>query len=81
MKKFGLFLSLLYLGLDKLNISGILDNSKEKENNYLYGFEVKIYNPSILKGQNAIVILRNGVYNEEIKKQIMLLNKNTIIID
>tara|TARA_Y100000389_G_scaffold37788_1_gene32097 strand:+ start:7139 stop:8257 length:1119 start_codon:yes stop_codon:yes gene_type:complete len=71
---------LLYLGLDKLNISGILDNSKEKENKYLYGFEVKIYNPSILKEQDAIVILRNGIYSEEIKKQIMSINNKTIVI-
>lgn len=47
---------LLYLGLDKLNISGILDNSTAKENKYLYSYNIKVYNPSILKGENAIVI-------------------------
>tara|TARA_R110001592_G_scaffold27387_8_gene101401 strand:+ start:3634 stop:4752 length:1119 start_codon:yes stop_codon:yes gene_type:complete len=72
---------LLYFGLDKLNISGILDNSVAKHNKYLYGYNIKIYSPEILIDNNSIVILRNGIYSEEIKKQIIQLNKNTIIID
>ena len=72
---------LLYFGFDKLNIAGILDNSKFKENKYLYGYDIKICNPFILENQDAIVILRNGIYSKEIKKQILELNKNTIIID
>tara|TARA_B110000003_G_scaffold62782_1_gene63168 strand:+ start:952 stop:2070 length:1119 start_codon:yes stop_codon:yes gene_type:complete len=72
---------LLYLGLNKLNIVGILDNSTEKQNKYLYGFDIKIYNPDILINNNSVVILKNGVYSKEIKEQIMLLNENTIIID
>jgi predicted SAM-dependent methyltransferase len=72
---------LLYMGLDKLNINGILDNCLEKHNNYLYGFNIKIDSPNILVDNNCIVILKNGHYSNEIKKQILELNKNTIIIE
>ena len=71
----------LHLGLNKLNIAGILDNSTKKQNKYLYGFNIKIYNPDILVNNDAIVILKNGVYSKEIKNQIISLNKNTIIIE
>jgi len=71
---------LLYMGLHRLNVSGILDNCIQKQNKYLYGYNIKIYSPEILIDNNCIVILKNGYYSNEIKKQIILLNKNIIII-
>jgi predicted SAM-dependent methyltransferase len=72
---------LLYMGLHKLNVVGILDNCIQKQNKYLYGYNIKIYSPKILIDNNCIVILKNGYYSDEIKKQIILLNKNIIIIN
>lgn len=72
---------MIFNGLNKKNIYGILDNDKKKNNKYLYGTKFKIFNPRILK--NFLlpkVILRAGPYNAEIKKQILLINPNTIII-
>jgi 2-polyprenyl-3-methyl-5-hydroxy-6-metoxy-1,4-benzoquinol methylase len=72
---------LLALGLCEENIHGLIDNSKAKQNKYFYGFNIKILSPSILENEDAIVILNNGVYNNEIEKQILLINNNTIIIE
>ena len=72
---------LIFNGLNKKNIFGILDNDKKKINNYLYGTKYKIFSPAILKNfLLPIVILRAGPYNTEIKEQILIINPNTIII-
>ena len=72
---------LIFNGLNKKNIFGILDNDKKKINNYLYGTKYKIFSPTILKNFLApTVILRAGPYNAEIKRQIFLINPRTIII-
>ena len=71
---------LLLLGLQVENINGILDNCKTKQGKYLYGFNLQIFDPLILKNNDCIVILQNGYYNNEIMNQIQLLNGNTEII-
>ena len=62
------------------NIKGILDNCKEKQNKFLYGFNLKIYDTNIITNKNCIIILKNGYYVNEILKQIKSLNVNTEII-
>ena len=71
---------LISLGLNIKNITGILDNSKEKENKYLYGYNLKIYNPNILINKEAIVILKNGYYVNEIYEQVKNINNNIQIL-
>jgi len=71
---------ILALGLNQENIYGILDNCVDKHNKYLYGYNLKIFSPCILKDQNSIVVLKNGYYVEEIKSQLLGINSNTIII-
>jgi SAM-dependent methyltransferase len=72
---------LLVLGLNINKIKGILDNSIEKQNKFLYGFELEIFEPSsILKNNNCVILLKNGHYVTEIINQILLINKNTEII-
>jgi len=63
---------------NKINIKGLVDNCIEKQCRYFYGYNLLILSPTILKTEDAIVILKNGVYIEEIKKQILDLNANTI---
>ncbi len=68
-------------GLNKKNLLGILDNDKNKINNFLYGTELKIFKPYYLKKfKKPCVILRAGSYNNEIKKQILHINPKTVII-
>ena len=66
---------MIFNGLNKNNLIGILDNDKNKINNYLYGTKFKIYSPDILqKLKSPCVILRAGSYNDEIKKQLLKIN-------
>lgn len=71
---------LLSLGLDLGCIKGVLDNCKEKQNKFLYGYNLKIYNPTIITNKLCIVILKNGYYTNEILKQMNDLNIDTEII-
>ena len=72
---------IIFNGLNKKNIFGILDNDKKKINNYLYGTKYKIFSPDILKDfLLPKVILRAGPYNTEIRRQILLINPRTMII-
>lgn len=71
---------LLALGLNRKNISGILDNCEDKHYKYLYGYDLQIFNPQIIQNQECIIILKNGYYVNEIKEQILTLNKNTIVL-
>lgn len=72
---------MIFIGLNKQKITGILDNDKNKISNYLYGTKFKVFNPNVLKKiVKPCVILRAGSYNNEIKKQLIKINKNTVII-
>ncbi len=72
---------MLFNGLNKKKIFGILDNDKKKINKYLYGTNFKIFSPDVLKETiKPCVILRAGSYNEEIKKQLFKINKEIIIV-
>lgn len=62
------------------NMKGIIDNCKEKQNKYLYGFELMIYHPDILINNDCIVIVKNGYYSDEIIKQVKSMNDNIEII-
>lgn len=71
--------NLIYNGLDVSKIKYILDNDSNKQDKRLYGTNLYVKSPKILKNSdNALVILNAGVYNEEIKKDI-LENINTTI--
>jgi predicted SAM-dependent methyltransferase len=70
---------LLSLGLNIEKINGILDNCKDKHNKYLYGYNLQIFSPNIIT-DNAIIILKNGYYVNEISKQLKEINNNIEII-
>jgi len=71
---------LLALGINSNNIKGILDNCKEKQNKYFYGYDLIIQNPEIIKNSDCVVILKNGYYANEIKEQLLSINENIIIV-
>lgn len=71
---------LYFLNKKNIKISGILDNCIEKQNLFLFGTDLKIYNPEILKIENSVVILKNGYYSKEIELQIRKINSDTLIL-
>jgi 2-polyprenyl-3-methyl-5-hydroxy-6-metoxy-1,4-benzoquinol methylase len=63
---------LIAFGLDTTNIVGLLDNDASKGGKRLYGTNLISASPKTLKDvPKAIIILRAGVYNDEIKKDIL----------
>jgi len=72
---------MIFNGLNKKKITGVLDNDQQKISKFLYGTNFKIYSPEILKNTfRPCVILRAGSYNKEIKKQLLKINSNTIVV-
>jgi len=73
---------LISFGLDTSKIIYLLDNDTRKENKRLYGTSLISKSPKILKDiPEALVILRAGVYNEEIINDILNnINSNITFI-
>jgi 2-polyprenyl-3-methyl-5-hydroxy-6-metoxy-1,4-benzoquinol methylase len=73
---------LISFGLDTSKVVCLLDNDFKKENKRLYGTQLISQSPKILKNvPEALVILRAGVYNEEIKNDILTnINPNITFI-
>lgn len=61
-------------------IKGILDNSKEKQEKFLYGYNLPIMSPQNISEENTIVILKNGYYVDEISNQLRELCNDIEII-
>lgn len=70
---------LISFGLNSKKIIYILDNDKKKQNKRLYGTNLIVKSPKILsKYHDPLVILKVGVYFDEIKKDILNnINKKT----
>tara|TARA_B110000444_G_C18773145_1_gene563583 strand:+ start:191 stop:1330 length:1140 start_codon:yes stop_codon:yes gene_type:complete len=74
---------LICSGLNTDKITCILDNDTTKQNKRLYGTSLYVNSPRSLKDKNnPNVILKAGVYNEEIKKDIINnINSNVNFIE
>ena len=69
--------TLLQFGLDSKKVVCILDNDPNKQGKRLYGTDLLVKSPEILRGiKHGTVLLKTGVYNKEIKKQINEINLN-----
>jgi hypothetical protein len=63
---------LFAFGLDIKPIISILDNSPIKIGKRLYGYDIDVNSPKILSNyKNPTVILKAGLYNQEIKEDII----------
>jgi SAM-dependent methyltransferase len=73
---------LFSFGLDTSNIKYILDNSPMKQEKRLYGSTLMVKSPKVLAGiDKPLIILKAGLYNEEIKKDILEnINSTAIFI-
>ena len=70
---------LISFGLDVNKIKLILDNNPDKQGKRLYGTDLFVASPKILKdNNNSSVILQAGVYNKEIKDDILNNINNNI---
>jgi hypothetical protein len=74
---------LIEMGLETEKIVCLLDNDFKKENKRLYGTKLKVSLPKVLAGVNApVVILKAGIYNSEIKKDILEnINDSTVFFE
>ncbi len=63
---------LIAFGLDASRIIFILDNDINKQEKRLYGTSLKVKSPKVLKDvENPVVILKAGVYNNEVRQDIL----------
>lgn len=64
---------LFAFGLETERIAAVLDNAETKQGKRLYGTDLSVLSPKILARcpDEPVVILRAGVYNEEIKRDIL----------
>lgn len=75
--------NLINTGLQIDKIKFVLDNDPRKQGKRLYGTNLIVKSPLILeKEKNPVVILKAGVYNSEIKEQILTnINSKTIFLE
>lgn len=73
---------LINFGLDVKNLVSIIDNDPNKHGKRLYGTKINVNSPKILKNDvEPIVILKSGVFNQEIKEDIIKnINSKTIFL-
>jgi hypothetical protein len=63
---------LIAFGLDTSRLSGILDNDPSKAGRRLYGTNLSVQSPAVLADLSEVnVILKAGVYNNEIRRDIL----------
>lgn len=63
---------LIACGLDTSRLVSLLDNDPKKQGKRLYGTSLMVQSPGALREiENPIVILKAGVYNDEIKSDII----------
>jgi hypothetical protein len=74
---------LIAFGLDTSRIVGLLDNDPNKRAKRLYGTSLMVDSPKILSQiKDPIVILKAGVYSDEIKNDILSnINAGTIFLE
>ena len=72
---------LLAAGLSAQKFAGILDNNQEKIGKRLYGHDLWVCSPSTIADvDRPIVVLRTGVYDDEVAAQLAAINPAVIIL-
>lgn len=72
---------LINLGLNVKKINGIIDHSNLKINKRLYGTPLNVFDESVLKNKdNPNVIIKAGIYTDQIVERLYLINKNINIL-
>ncbi len=74
---------LITMGLNSKKIKSILDNDQSKQGKRLYGTNLYVDSPECLESETTpLVVLKAGVYNKEIKKDILQnINPKVIFLE
>lgn len=74
---------LINFGLNTSRLVCLLDNDPNKQGKRLYGTEIMVNSPAVLREvKNPIVILKAGVYNDEVREDILTnINKNITFLE
>jgi hypothetical protein len=74
---------LIAFGFDTHRIVSLLDNDPKKQGKRLYGGSLTVQSPKVLREvERPVVILKAGVYNQEIKEDILgNINKAVIFLE
>lgn len=74
---------LIECGLDTSGIVSLLDNDPNKQGKRLYGTNLMVQSPKVLRDLlNPAVILKAGVYNQEIKEDILAnINRSVVFLE
>jgi len=71
---------LMMSGFERSKVNCILDNSPLKQGKRLYGTDLFVKSPNYIRGViSPIIILKAGIYNEEIKQDILENINSTVI--
>jgi len=72
---------LISFGLSQSHFKAILDNDGAKQGKRLRGSSLTVQSPeTIVNDASPVVVLRAGVYNQEISEQLYRLNRNVQIV-
>ena len=72
---------LLAAGPPAEKFAGILDNNQDKIGKRLYGHDLWVAAPSTIAGvDRPVVVLRTGVYDDEIAAQLVAINPAVVIL-
>jgi SAM-dependent methyltransferase len=73
---------LFAFGLNQDKVVSLLDNSSLKQGRRLYGTRFIVESPEVLKGKdNVAVILKVGIYRDEIFRQLQSINPNVVVLE
>lgn len=73
---------LLEFGLNQDKIANLLDNSKLKQGKRLYGYDLTVKDAEFLKDKGKVaVILKVGIYRDEIAKQLHEINSDIVFFE
>jgi 2-polyprenyl-3-methyl-5-hydroxy-6-metoxy-1,4-benzoquinol methylase len=73
---------LFEFGLDKKKIAGLLDNSPEKIGKRLYGTNFIVKSPDVVSEKKKVaVVLKVGIYRDEIIEQLKRINHRVVIFE
>ena len=72
---------LLAAGLPSEKFAAVLDNNQDKIGKRLYGHDLFVRAPAAIKGvDRPVVVLRTGVYDDEIASQLIAVNPGVVIL-
>lgn len=74
--------SYIFNGLDFTNIKGLIDGSSQKINKYLYGTNLKTFEPESISDMDEVCVICShmGIYVDEISINLRKINPEVVLI-